>query len=83
MRLRDNDLVMREIDGEMVLLDLSGSAYFASNRTGAFLLGLLKTEQQRGFLVAALADEFGITSDRAAADTDFFLAALAKHDLLI
>jgi hypothetical protein len=83
MKLRDDNLVVREIDGEMVLLDLEGSAYFASNRTGTFLLGLLKTEQDRGSLVAALAREFEVDTDRAAADTDAFLAMLEEQDLLV
>lgn len=83
MRLRDDNLVVREIDGEMVLLDLAGSAYFASNRTGTFLLGLLKTEQDRESLVAALAREFEIDTARAAADTGAFLALLEEQDLLV
>lgn len=82
MRLRDDDLVMREIDGEVVLLDLAGSAYFASNRTGAFLLELLRTDQDRDSLVAALAAEFDLSPDRATSDTDTFLAMLEQHHLL-
>lgn len=83
MRLRDDNLVMREIDGEVVLLDLAGSAYFASNRTGAFLLGMLRTEQARDSLVTALAAEFGLSPDRAESDTDAFLAMLEQHHLLM
>lgn len=83
MRLRDNDLVLREIDGETVLLDLAGSAYFAINRTGTFLLRLLKDEQDRPSLVAALAQEFGIGTGQAEADTDAFLAKLREQDLLL
>lgn len=83
MKLRDQDLVLREIDGETVLLDLAGSTYFAVNRTGTFLLQLLADEQDRDSLVAALAREFELDSEQAAADTDAFVAALAEQDLLV
>lgn len=83
MRLRDDNLVMREIDGQTVLLDLLGSAYFASNQTGTFLLQLLKEEQEREALIAALVQEFGIEAERAAADADAFVALLAEQDLLV
>lgn len=83
MRLRDRELVLREIDGETVLLDLAGSTYFASNRTGTFLLQLLKEEQDSETLIAALATEFGIDSDQATADTDAFLAMLEEQHLLV
>jgi hypothetical protein len=82
MRLRDDNLVIREIDGEMVLLDLAGSAYFVSNRAGALLLELLKSEQDRDSLIAALADGFDITTELAAADADAFVTRLEEHGLL-
>ena len=73
----------REIDGETVLLDLVGSAYFASNRTGTYLLRLLEREHDRESLIAALAEEYGIGADQAAADTDAFLAELRAQRLLV
>ncbi|WP_210438697.1 PqqD family protein [Nocardioides xinjiangensis] len=83
MRLRDHDLVLREIDGETVLLDLAGSTYFAVNRTGTFLLELLRDDQDRESLVDALARQFELGDDQAAADTDAFLTALREQDLLV
>lgn len=83
MRLRDDNLVLREIDGETVVLDLVSSTYFASNETGTFLLQLLKSDQERAALIAALAQEFGVSIDQAASDTDAFLAMLTEQDLLL
>ena len=83
MRLRDTDLVMREIDGETVLLDLASASYFASNRTGSFLLQLLRTERDRDDLVSQLAREFGISPAEAAEDTDTFVAMLVEQDLVV
>src|SRR4051795_2998601 len=47
MRLREHDLVWREIDGEIVLLDLASSKYLMINKTGTFLLQLLATERDQ------------------------------------
>ncbi len=82
MRLRDDNLVVREIDGETVLLDLISSTYFASNQSGTFLLQLLKTERDRESLVAELAREFELSDDEAAADTDAFVRLLDENGML-
>ena len=82
MRLREHDLVLKEIDGETVLLDLVSSTYFSANRTGTFLLGLLGEEQETEALVAALAQEFGLDGQAARVDTDAFVALLAEQRLL-
>lgn len=83
MKLRDDDLVLREIDGETVVLDLVSSTYFASNRSGTFLLQLLRTERDREALIVELAREFDLSVDEATADTDAFVALLREQDLLI
>lgn len=83
MKLRSDDLVMQEIDGETVLLDLAGSTYFASNQTGTLLLELLKADCEREDLVAALVAEFDISHDQASADADAFVATLREADLLV
>ena len=83
MKLRDDGLVMREIDGETVLLDLVSSTYFASNRTGSFLLELLRTGRDRDSLIAELSHEFGISLEEATADTDAFVGMLEEQDLLL
>ena len=82
MKLRDDNLVLREIDGETVLLDLSSSTYFASNRTGTFLLQRLTSERDRESLINDLAAEFGISTQQATVDTDAFVAQLSDQDLL-
>lgn len=83
MRLRDENLVLREIDGETVLLDLATSTYFSSNTTGTFLLRLLAEDREREFLVAELAREFGLDAQEAAADADAFVAELVEQGLLV
>ena len=82
MRLRDADLVLREIDGETVLLDLTTSTYFSTNTTGTFLLRLLREGRDRDVLVEELSREFGLSVQAAAADTDAFVATLDEQGLL-
>ena len=53
------------------------------NQSGTFLLGLLRTDQDRDALVRALADEFEIDAADAARDTDSFLDALRQENLLV
>lgn len=83
MRLRSDDLVLREIDGETVLLDLASSTYFATNATGTFLVNLLATDREHDELVAALAAEFELDEDRARVDTDAFVGRLREQNLLV
>lgn len=83
MRLRQNDLVWREIDGETVLLDLASSAYLSTNKAGTLMLSLLAEGQDRDVLVRALVDRFDISTERAGADTDAFIAELRDQKLLV
>lgn len=83
MRLREHDLVWREIDGDMVLLDLATSKYLTTNQAGTFLLQLLTDDQDRESLVSALSAKYGISTDSAEADTDAFISLLRERDLLV
>lgn len=82
MKLRGQELTWREVDGEMVLLDLRSSTYLTTNRTGTFLLRLLATDRTRVELVDAVVKEYEVPVERAAADTDAFLQSLTDRDLL-
>jgi hypothetical protein len=82
VRLRSDALEWREVEGEIVALDLQGSSYFAVNRAGAALWEALAGGTTREDLVSKLVTEFGIDRDGAARDVDAFLAALAERELL-
>lgn len=82
MRMRSEGLSWQEIDGELVILDLTHAAYLTTNRSGAFLAKRLQQESSRQQLVDALATEYEIGEDRAGTDVDAFLATLAEKRLL-
>lgn len=83
MRLRDTDVTWREIDGEMVILDLAASTYLTTNRTGTFLLRQLVVECSHDELVAALTTEFQVDRETASHDVSAFLDLLRQRRLLV
>jgi hypothetical protein len=83
VRLRTEGITWQEIDGELVILDLQSSMYLTTNGSGAFLAKLLTEERTEQELASALAAEFDIADDVAAADTAAFIEQLAEKKLLI
>jgi hypothetical protein len=82
-KLRDADLDWREVEGELVALDLRESRYLAVNRTGQVLWAALAEGATRDQLVERLIEDFDIDQARAAADVDAFTAELESRDLLV
>ena len=83
MRLREADLEWREVEGELVALDLRESRYLAVNRTGRVLWAALAEGATRDQLIERLVEAFGIERARAAEDVDAFTAELESRDLLM
>lgn len=82
IQIRHGVLEWREVEGEIVALDLRSKTYLAVNRTGAVLWSALVSGADREELLAHLAERFSVSRDQAAADLDAFLAELAGQDLL-
>jgi Coenzyme PQQ synthesis protein D (PqqD) len=83
MRLRDDALEWRAVQGEVVAVDLRRAAYLAVNQSGATLWPLLAEGVERADLVRALADKFSLGEQDAEADVDAFLSVLREHDLIV
>jgi rhodanese-related sulfurtransferase len=81
-RLRSDALEWREVDGEIVALDVRTAQYLAVNATGAALWPLLAEGATRQDLVAALVASFETDGDTAGRDVDAFVAMLREQDLL-
>jgi hypothetical protein len=82
-RLRDADLDWREVEGELVALDLRESRYLAINRSGQVLWAALAEGATRDELVERLVEAFDIEVGHAAADVDAFTAELESRGLLV
>jgi Coenzyme PQQ synthesis protein D (PqqD) len=83
LKLREADLDWREVEGELVALDLRESRYLAVNRTGQVLWSALAEGTSRDLLIKRLAEAFGIEQGRAAADVDAFTTELESRGLLV
>jgi len=82
MKLRGNEVSVREIDGEMVLLDLRTSEYLTANRVGTVLLRLLAEDRTVDDLTDALVAEFEVPRETALADVNAFVGELSTRGLL-
>lgn len=82
LRLRDGAIEWREVEGEIVALDLDRSEYIAVNRAGTAIWALLAEGAQRGELAAQLVAEYGIDEASAGRDVDAFVDSLSERGLL-
>jgi hypothetical protein len=83
LRLRDEDLHWREIDGEIIALEARGSTYVAANGAGTLLWRVLTAGTTREALVDELVTTYGITREQAGGDIDVFLCQLEEQGLLL
>jgi hypothetical protein len=82
LRLRDDAVRWREIDREVVAIDLDSSMYLSTNASGVLLWRLLADGTTREALVEELVRAFGIDPVRAEADVDGYLDELDARNLL-
>ena len=75
------DALSRELDGEVLVLDLRTSVYFGMTGTAARIWQLLEAGHDRDAIVSALAGEYDASGDAIAADVDAFLADLIARGL--
>jgi hypothetical protein len=75
-------VLSQEVDGEAVLLDLEGEAYFGLNEVGARIWQLLR--QDHGFteLLDVLESEFDVSREQLEQDVDQLLKSLADAGLI-
>lgn len=72
---RADDLVWREIENEVIVLDLRSAQYLSLNATGALLWEALENEQSHLQLAELLAERFGLDEGTARHDTRVFIDA--------
>jgi hypothetical protein len=82
LHLRPEALPWREIEGEVVAVDMETSSYLGANEAGAVLWRALAVGATKEELAELLVARFGIDPERAAADTEAFLAQLREGGLL-
>ena len=82
LRLREEGLNWREIDGEVVVLDTDQSHYLNLNPTGSVLWLMLAQGATERQLVDKLLEEFDVTEATAHDDVVTFVASCRENGLL-
>jgi hypothetical protein len=82
LRVRPDAVEWRNVDGEIVALDLRRAVYLTINPSGTKLWPALLEGATREQLVRGLSEEWGISAEQAAEDVDRFVRELADQDLL-
>jgi Coenzyme PQQ synthesis protein D (PqqD) len=83
LRLRTEGLEWRDIDGEVVALDLRTATYLTVNQSGAKLWSALASGASRQQLIDLLIREFDLPREQATKDAEAFVQMLARHDMLV
>jgi hypothetical protein len=82
MKLRVDDITWREIDGDLVILDLRSSTYLTANASGTVLMRQLTEDRTLQQLSQALVDAYDIPEQRAQRDAQAFVDDLGERGLL-
>lgn len=78
----DPSAVFRVLKDGGVILNVESGAYFEVNASGRFIWETLEDGVERNDIIKAMATNFDISSDRAAADVEAFLTDLDERSLV-
>lgn len=76
------DVLVQELDGEAVLLDLKSGNYFGLDEVGTRFWTLLTTEPSPQVAFDQLLTEYDVAPDRLRADLEDLLKRLLEHRLV-
>ncbi len=82
LKLREAELHWRDVEGEVIVLDMTRSEYVALNRSAAPLWHALCEGATRAQLVDLLRAEFALDDPTAERDVDAFIGQLRHQQLL-
>ena len=76
------DVLCRELDGELVLLELRRGIYYGLDAVGMRVWQLLGDERPLDEIVACLMAEYEVDAAEAAADVQALVGTLCDHGLV-
>lgn len=82
LRVRKERVTWRDVDGEVVGLNLPASTYFSANPSGSLLWPLLVAGTTRAEMTDRLVGSFEIDPERAASDVEAYVVSLDELGLL-
>lgn len=77
------DVVSQEVEGELVLLDVTGERYWSLDVVGARCWQLLVEHGERDAVLAALLAEFDVEEATLRADVDALIEQLGSAGLIV
>ena len=81
-RLRTDGVVWRELDGEIIVLEVESGLYLNLNGSAKLLWSVLVDDADSAALARALVEAYGIPEERALTDAQTFLSDLASRSLV-
>jgi Coenzyme PQQ synthesis protein D (PqqD) len=82
IRLDESRVTWREVDGEVVAVDVNTAEYLTMNGSGALLWRALASGATEEELASTLVGTYEISSDQADTDVDLFLRVLRDRGLV-
>jgi Coenzyme PQQ synthesis protein D (PqqD) len=82
IRLRKDALAWREVDGEVIAVDLKRSTYLSIRGSGMLLWIALADGATSTTLTELITSNFRVEEHRARHDVDAFIADLAERELI-
>jgi Coenzyme PQQ synthesis protein D (PqqD) len=82
LKIRSDDLSWRQVEDEVIVLDLRSNEYLSINQSGTALWEMLVDGTTAETMSARLASDFGLEPDRSRTDVEAFIAMLAERGLL-
>ena len=83
LKLAEESLTWREVDGEIVVLDRRSWTYMGVNGSGVLLWKEIIDGASRSRLVECLRDAYELDAEVAQRDVEAFLEMLSSHSLLV
>lgn len=78
-----DSVLVRELDGETVILDLESESYFGLDEVGTRMWALLTTSASIQEAFDGLLDEYDVKADQLRADLTDFITQLVDQGLLV
>lgn len=77
-----NDVLVRELDGQAVLLNLDNEAYYGLDEVGTRMWNLATTASSVAAAYAMLLDEYAVEPEQLRTDLTNLLTQLVTHKLV-
>ena len=79
----NSEILSREVDGEMVILDLSENAYFGLNEVGTLIWQSLQSGMALQEIASKITEEYEVESDEASRDLLNVLGELQSKGMVL